>query len=240
MKKLILILPVLLLCMAAFSQQINDPNAEMREAKNFHAIKVSNAFDVYLTQGNEEAVAVSAYDEEAKKHIRVEVDGGVLIVSFDADKKFWKQWKGNKKLKAYISFINIDKLVVSGACDVNFLGPVKSENLAVHLSGASDLKSESMVIENLLDIEMDGASDIELTGSAAQLKANLSGACEFKGYDLVTDYCDIKASGASGVKITVNKELSANVSGASDISYKGAGLIRDFKSTGASSIKKRS
>jgi len=56
----------------------------------------------------------------------------------------------------------------------------------------------------------------------------------------VTDYCDVTASGASGVQITVNKELSAKVSGASDINYKGAGLIRDLKSTGASSIKKRS
>ena len=40
-----------------FAQKtINDPNAEVREAKNYHGISISNAFDVYLTQGNEEAV----------------------------------------------------------------------------------------------------------------------------------------------------------------------------------------
>jgi len=95
-------------------------------------------------------------------------------------------------------------------------------------------------IDNTLDVELSGASDLKVSGSASQLKARLSGACDLKGYDLVTDYCDIKASGASGVDITVNKELSANVSGASDVNYKGAGLIRDLKSSGASSIKKRS
>ena len=226
MKKIVFTLAAFLLCSAIFAQQINDPNAEIREAKNFHAIKVSHAFDVYLTQSNEEAVAVSAADDDAKQHIKVEVDGGVLLIWFDADKKFWKAWKGNKKLKAYVSFKTIDKIAASGACDINIMGSVKAENLVVDFSGASDLKGK-VEIDNTLDVQLSGASDVELSGTASQLKAELSGACDFKGYDLVTDYCDIKASGASGVKITVNKELSARVSGASDINYKGTGLIRD-------------
>ncbi|MCW3120435.1 MAG: hypothetical protein JWM28_4517 [Chitinophagaceae bacterium] len=240
MKKIVFTLfALILICSAILAQQINDPNAEVREAKNFHAIKVSHAFDVYLTQSNEEGVAVSAADDEAKQHIKVEVDGGVLIISFDADKKFWKAWKGNKKLKAYISFKTIDKIVASGACDFNIMGTVKAENLVVDFSGASDLRGK-IEIDNTLDVQLSGASDVELSGTASQLKAELSGACDFKGYELITDYCNISASGASGVKITVNKELSAKVSGASDINYKGDGLIRDLKSSGASSIKKRS
>jgi Putative auto-transporter adhesin, head GIN domain len=239
MKRLVVVVSSLLFCSALFAQQINDPNAEVREAKNFHAIKVSHAFDVFLTQSNEEAVAVSAADDEAKQHIKVEVDGGVLLISFDYDKKFWKAWKGNKKLKAYISFKTIDKLVASGACDFHVMGSIKSENLVVDFSGASDMKGK-VEVENTLDVQLSGASDVDLTGTASNLKAELSGACEFKGYDLVTDYCDVRASGASGVQITVNKELSAKVSGASDINYKGNGLVRDLKSTGASSIRKRS
>jgi len=38
----------------------------------------------------------------------------------------------------------------------------------------------------------------------------------------------------------VNKELSARASGASDIHYKGDGLIREIKTSGASNISKRS
>jgi hypothetical protein len=47
----------------------------------------------------------------------------------------------------------------------------------------------------------------------------------------------VEASGGSDVRITVNKELSANVSGGSDVYYKGNGLIRDLKTSG-SGIKK--
>ena len=132
MKKIFLIgFGLFLMCSGAFAQQINDPNAEVREAKNFHALKVSNSFDVYLTQGSEEAVAVSANDDEVKQHIRVEVDGGVLIIWVEGEKKFWKSWKGNKKLKAYISFKTLDKIVASGACDVNIMGELKAENLVI-------------------------------------------------------------------------------------------------------------
>ena len=46
------------------------------------------------------------------------------------------------------------------------------------------------------------------------------------------------ASGASDIKITVNKELSAHASGASDVRYKGNGVIRDLKSSGSSSVSK--
>src|SRR5437762_5445585 len=91
-------------------QKINDPNAEIREAKNFHAISVSNAFDVYFSQGNEEAVAVSASEQKYKEHIIVEVNNGVLKISYKEDGKFWRRLSGNMKLKAYISFKNLDKI----------------------------------------------------------------------------------------------------------------------------------
>jgi hypothetical protein len=79
-----------------------------------------------------------------------------------------------------------------------------------------------------------------LTGSVGQLNVEASGASDFKGFDLAVDFCTAKASGASDIKITVNKELSAEASGASDVRYKGSGLIRDIKTSGASSISKRS
>jgi hypothetical protein len=50
--------------------------------------------------------------------------------------------------------------------------------------------------------------------------------------------CDVRASGASDIRITVNKELTANVSGATDVKYKGDGVVKDIRSSGSSSISK--
>jgi len=217
-----------------FAQQINDPNVELRTAKNFHAINLSSAFDVFITQSNEESVAVSAADIKDRERIIVEVKNGVLHVGFDSKGVKWGN--GNKKLKAYISFKQIDALTVSGACDVFISGTLKANELTLRQSGASDVKGKMEI--GKLKIDLSGASDVTITGSATQLSIEASGASDFKGYDLVTEICDARASGASDIKITVNKELSANASGASDVKYKGSGVIRDIKSSGSSSVRK--
>ena len=237
MKKFFLpLLVVIALQSTGFTQKtINDANAEVREAKSFHAIELSSAFDVYLTQSNEESVAVSASETRYKENIKVDVKGGVLIIRYDNNGK-WNN--GNKKLKAYISFKQIDRLNVSGACDVYVVENWKADNLKIGLSGASNLKGK-LSAEKLM-VDQSGASDLTLTGTVGQLNIEVSGASDFKGYDLAVDYCNAKASGASDIKITVNKELSAEASGASDVKYKGSGLMRDVKTSGSSSISRRS
>jgi type 1 fimbria pilin len=220
----------------AQTKEINDPNAEVRNVKGYHAIKVSNAIDLHLSQSNEEVVAVSASKEEYRSRIKTEIENGVLKIWYDNDQKWMK---GDKKLRAYISFKTLDKLNASGASDVFVTGTIKSNDLEIHMSGASDFKGA--IEANSLTVDLNGASDMTITGgSVTSLKIEASGASDFTGYDLQADNCSAKASGASDIKITVNKELSAEASGASGVHYKGNGVIRDVKTNGASSISKKS
>lgn len=233
-KKYFLLIAMIFAVSIVNSQQVNDPNAVVREAKNFHGINVSSAFDVYIDQSYEEAVAVSASETKYRDRIKVEVKNGILYVGFDSKGMNWNS--GKKKLKAYISFKQIDKLSISGACDVFITGTIKADALSINQSGASDLKGKLDV--NKLSVDISGASDILISGSAAQLKVEASGASDFKGFDLVTEISEVKASGASDIKITVNKELSAQASGASDVKYKGSGVIKEVRSSGSSSVSK--
>ena len=241
MKKIQVMLMALLVSAALFAQKtINDPNAEPRNVgSGFHAIRVSNAFEVYISQGNEDAVAISASKPEYKEKIITRVENGVLIVRFDDDKKFWKGWnKDRQKLKAYISIKKIDRLNVSGACDVFFEEGLSAEELALDLSGASDIKGKINVKK--LTVDVSGASDATISGTAATLNIEASGASDFKGFELVSNICDVRVSGASSVSVTVNKELSASASGASSVNFKGEGLIRDIKTSGASNVSRKS
>jgi len=241
MKKMLVIIPVLLFNLFVPAQQkFNDPNAELREAKYFHAISVSNAFDVYLSQSDKEVVAVSASEEKYRKDIKVEVENEVLKISFKKEGKFWHGWNSNKtKLKAYISFKVLDRLTASGACDIHVEGTIKSDELKVNLSGASDWKEGSIDVKKL-SVSVSGASVMNVKGTALQSDIDASGASDFKGFEFNTDSCDARASGASNINITVNKVLSAHASGASDVHYKGAGMIKEIKASGASNISKRS
>jgi len=239
MKRIISTVAVLLFVTASFAQNqvISDANAQKRSIGSFHAIKVSHAIDLFLSQGNEEAVAVSAKTDEYRDRIKTEVENGVLKIWYDEDGKFWKN-TGNKHLKAYVSFKTLDKLTASGASDVVMNGTLKGDALSMNMSGASDFKGSIGV--RSLDVDLSGASDATIDGKVEDLVVEASGASEFKGYDLETENCKAHASGASDIKITVNKELNAQASGASGVYYKGNGVIRDLKSSGASSISKKS
>ena len=221
----------------AQKQVINDPNAQVRNVSGFNAIKVSNAIDLFISQSNEEAVAVSAINNEYRDKIKTAVENGVLKIWFDDEIKLWRN-TGNKKLRAYVSFKTLEKITASGACDVFISGVLKLDNLDLRLSGASDFKGEVQL--NSLNASISGASDIKIEGTVVNLNVDASGACGFKGYDLKTETCKAEASGASDVQITVNKELKAKASGASSVYYKGNGVITDLKTGGASSVSKKS
>ncbi|MDB5229840.1 MAG: hypothetical protein JWN76_645 [Chitinophagaceae bacterium] len=214
---------------------IHDANAEARSVPGFSAIEVQGGIDIYLSQGSQEAVAVSASRPEYRDKIRSEVKNGVLHLWYED-----KSWFGpeNRKLKAYVTVATLNKIRASGASDVYVSGTLKATDLELQMSGASDFKGK--VSCSNLKIDNSGASDLDISGDAQTAKIELSGASDFKGYEFTTEYCDVHATGASDVKITVNKELSAHASGASDVYYRGNAVIKNVNASGASSVKRRS
>jgi hypothetical protein len=228
----------LLFALALSAQKVvNDPNAEARPVGAFHALSISSAFEVHLTQGAEDAVAVSAGDQQDMADIKTEVKDGVLKIYFQPAQK--KSWSRNHKLKAYVSARMLDRITISGATNVTVDGALTATGLKLNLSGASKLKGR-LVVSGPMDVQLSGASDIEVTGSANEMNINASGASDVRAYEFTAATCKIDASGASSVRLTIDKELSAKLSGASSVSYKGGALIRDIKTSGASSISKKS
>ena len=236
MKKLFLVVAVTFSAIITHAQKtiVNDANAEPRQLSgSFNAIKVSGGIDVYLSQFETESLAVSATEEKYKQNIKTVIENGTLRIYYNSD---WGWTKGNKKLKVYISFKNLERIEATGACNVQVAGAISVPSLTLNMSGASDFKG-AVAITNLT-MELSGASDAKISGTATNVSIQSSGASDVKGYDLITDFCTAKASGASDINITVNKELNVHASGASDVFYKGTAVIKDIHNSGASTIAK--
>ena len=214
---------------------VNDANAERRLISgSFDAIKISGGIDLYLSQYETETVAVSASELKFKEGIKTIVENKTLKIFYEGE----RNWGGNnKKLKVYVSFKNLEKIQASGACDVQVAGTINGTILNLQMSGSSDFKGAVKL--NKLFVELSGSSDATMSGTANSVTVQSTGASDFKGFNLVSDICIAKASGASDINIVVNKELSARASGASDISYKGNPEIKEQNSSGASSISKK-
>ena len=238
MKKTLLLAAITVASLSSFAQNdktIQDNNAQKREVKGFHAIRVSSGIDLYISQG-EEAVAVSASSVSDRDKIITEVENGVLQIHLPEEGLHWGGW-GNRKLKAYISVKQLDALKASGGSDIFFETTLHVDKLELGLSGGSDLKGKMTVGE--LSIVQSGGSDIYLGGDVTRLSVHASGGSDFHGYDLIAGDCHVEASGGSDIQVTANKELSVSASGGSDVYYKGNASVRDQHASGSSSITKK-
>jgi uncharacterized protein YaiE (UPF0345 family) len=253
---------VLIACMVFLCAQTNaqkasliyDDHAQVRQIGSFKAIKVSSGIDLYLTQAESCAVAVSASDNDIRNRIQTIVEGETLVIKLkNANGWSWSKW-GNYKMKAYVSVKELNALLGSGAVNIFLLSKIVTPTLNVKLSGASDFKGEidaavlsvnvsgasdfnAQVNASSMILEASGASNIEMNGIVDDISIDLSGASDAKLYDLYAKGAVVKVSGASTANVQVSKLLKAQASGASNINYKGDAIVREMNSSGSSSIK---
>ncbi|OQP51960.1 head GIN domain-containing protein [Niastella populi] len=225
---------LLLINLMGYSQGkvIYDPNVVKRPVESFQAITVSDGIDLYLSQGGEEVLAVSANETSHRDKIKTVVEKGVLKIFLEQG---WN-WKF-KKLRAYVSVKEIKKLRASGGSDIVVKDSLKCDQLHIVLSGGSDFSGR--ITANFLTVEQSGGSDANVTGNAVNAKVGVSGGSDFRGYGLIAEYAILQTSGGSDASITVLKEMAATASGGGDVNYKGNPVIKYRSASGGGSISKR-
>lgn len=216
---------------------VYDENAEVRVVEPFNSIEVSGSVSLYLSQGSTQGVAVSAGEAKYNSKIKTEVKNGVLHISVEGGVWNGFNWT-NRKLRAYVTTINLNRLEVSGASYVSISDAIKGDELKMGVSGASEVKG--MINVSRLDLDISGASVARLSGTAKDGLIDASGACKVNSYDLSIGTCKISSSGASNIKVTVTGELNADASGGSNIYYKGNGIGKALNTSAGASIKNRS
>ena len=234
----ILMAPMLLLISSlAFAQEkvIYDANAEKRSVGSFQTVRISDGIDLYLTQGNEEGVVISATEIDDRNKMKTVVENGELKIYFDHGLMGWN-WK-NRKLRAYVSAKLLKGVNASGGCDVIVQGTLNSTDLSMKLSGGSDFTG-SVSVTNLT-IDQSSGSDVRIKGNVVNLRVDGSGGSDFKGSGLAAEYAIIQVSGGSDATVTVTKELAAEATGGSDVNYYGNPVIKYKSATGGGSVTKK-
>lgn len=213
---------------------VNDPLAQVRDpGGSFTEISVSSSVDLYLSNDDREMVVVSAREPQFRDRIITRVNGNRLEIYFNS--KGMNQWT-DLRLKAYVSFKTLSRIRASGSSDIFVNGVLKADALSIELSGSSDFSGAVDV--GVLKLNQSGSSDSKLSGRAGEVWIDLSGASDVKAFDLDAKKCTISLSGSSDASMTVNGDLSVIASGASDVRYRGTGVVRDVRTSGSSSVKR--
>ncbi len=236
MKKTFLILSLLVNLVVTAQDKLfmNDPHIAKREAGNFNSIVVRGPFKVYFSEGKDTELAVSAKSASIRDHVVTRTDDNVLFIELD---KGWASWLGQSPdFRVYVAAPSLKSVKASGAVDFLVADILRSSQLSLQFSGASDFTGKLECDE--LKLAFTGASDMDAMGSCQTVDADFTGASKMSAAALKTKNASLNATGASNIKISVSGTLKANASGASNITYYGNPTGTNTRAMGASNIKK--
>jgi phage shock protein PspC (stress-responsive transcriptional regulator) len=186
---------------------------------DFNAVDLRGLFDVRIERGDQFAVEFNG-PEDIKRHYRVAVDGETLVVEYDDKREFF--WKRNfsrdPKLELKIIMPSLRELDVKGAGELKMRGFTEDE-MDIDLMGA--VVGEIQMDVRNLNINMTGATFLELNGSGDFMEADVTGASGLKAYGYEVERGVIEAHGASSAKVFVTERLEIKKGIASSVSHRG-------------------
>ncbi|MCA1597136.1 MAG: DUF2807 domain-containing protein [Chloroflexi bacterium] len=197
--------------------------------RDFDSLDISSSFQATIYQANRFEVQVTA-DDNLVPYLQVRKEGGALSVGLRNGTSI-----ENAHLKVHIIMPRLASVTLSGACRGMMRG-FHGDDLHAVVSGASQLTGD--IDAPHTTFEASGASTVSLTGNAPNAILGASGASQ-----LLLDGCsiqtaDVTLSGASQARLNVQQTLNYDLTGASQLRYRGEPTMQTTSVTGASSVTK--
>jgi hypothetical protein len=240
-----------------------------RRVSDFSGIKISCSADVFLKQGNSNAVTVRA-DENLIDMIETDVRGDVLNIDIDGN------IRNVEVLEVYVTVKNLQKVLINGSGDIESENAITGVDFEIQINGSGDVELE-LDVKNLetkingsgdvevsgvqgnfdlqvagsgnfeaeklrlneCHIKINGSGDVKMKGSADKLFVNQSASGDVNLYSLTAGDVEATASGSGDIIVSVAGRLKARLSGSGDLTYKGEPLSVDVSASGSGEVYHR-
>lgn len=200
------------------------------DAAGVTRLDIAYGFDVRVSLGQPEAVTIT-YDDNLADLLDVRVEGRTLRIQLQPNSNI----DHRPTLRAEVTLARLEELRSAGASTVTVASKLPGASLRLLVSGSSRVAADLAV--DRAEATVSGSSRLELTGTANALSAQGSGASNLELADLHLRDLDIQLSGASRGSVNVTGTITAQVSGASKLSYAGTPQFTKRDTSGGSSIQ---
>ncbi|ASZ13963.1 DUF2807 domain-containing protein [Chitinophaga pendula] len=224
----LLFIPLLLLVAGvsvvarAYNERIKgsgNVKTEDRSVDVFNNVSTSGTFTVYLQQGDKHTLKIEAEDN-LLPYIVTRMTGNTLNI----EPKKGYNLQSTKGIKVYLTLKELGKLDGSGASGFFSQGKLKGKNVSLDFSGASNADLD--IDANSLDVDVSGVTNMKLRGHATKTKYDVAGSADITADQLKSDIADVDVSGASKMRLYVDKKLNVEASGTSHIRYTGNAEVK--------------
>lgn len=211
---------------------------EVRNVRNFDAIKVSAGIDLYISMGNEELVRVVA-DEDIIDDVKTEVRGGTLHIYMKNNNSWFNifNWGSSSSRKVYVTARELKSIEASSGSDVKSENTLKGDALKVEVSSGSDVNLD--VVYKEVSLSSSSGSDARLSGKAKYFTASASSGSDINARELEAQICKVSASSGSDATVTATQEIKANASSGADVRYYGSPTVVDIDESSGGDVSGR-
>jgi len=195
-------------------------------------LEVSDSFTVKVTfSDTEEKILIEANDN-LQGYINVEKQNNRLVIWLDDNINV----DGSSTLNIYITTTTINEFSAEGASMIYLENELNAGNIDVELTGACYFSGT--VYANNLNATLTGASNLDILGEVDNFDIESEGASNMVDFGFVCNHLNADLIGASNVSATVNQGMIVIANGASNVYYKGDGVIESQDLSGGSTIQK--
>lgn len=231
-----------------------DNAKETLDLSGVSKVRFSGDVKVEFTHSGKNQALVEYAEKDADK-VAVRVEKNTFVIERKGG--FWDFLRSQNSIevKVSLSLNDLQHIDLSGASQWQ-AKRLEAEELAVKLSGASHFSVQELAVDTLhlgasgasntwgsewrahdITFDLSGASAIHLDGDgqANSISLHGSGASKLRADSLHVSYAKIHLSGASESSLAVSERLQADLSGASNLRYRGQPQTK-FQTSGASNI----
>lgn len=192
--------------------------SENRTVSSFSKVNSYGSFQVYVTNGEEYNVVVSA-DENLLQYIDTWVSDGKLHIKMDNVHSA----RAVVPMEVFVTTPRLTGIYLSGS------GLVESDYFQedyvnLILSGSGRIKSSFDVQE--ANIHLSGSGRIDISGFADAADITVSGSGKIRGADFEIADCKTLTSGSGDMWLTVGDDLDSRISGSGNVHYYGNPTVK--------------
>jgi hypothetical protein len=191
------------------------PEGRLYAPGAFDRLEVDGSALIKLTQGARDQIFISG-DSNVRDSVEVSLANKRLRISSAGSWKFWN----SGRLQIDVQMREVSRLSLSGTGDLYAPGPIKSEQLAISISGSGVARFDDLHVDQLR-FDISGAGDGQLVGKVDELKLNISGKGKLLADQLRAENAVVSISGVGNAILWVTDSLRVSISGVGTVDYWG-------------------
>ena len=241
--------PMLAVLVALSLPAVADTVRQQRDVSGFSEVVFSGSGDLYITQGDSEALTIEA-EQKVLDVITTEVRGDVLHIG----RKRGSSVRSREDIVFELSVRELTRLGMSGSGDAE-AEALQSERLKVSIAGSADVAigsleadelrvtisgSGNLVVSELnasnVDASISGSGEVTLGGVAQAQDVAVSGSGDYLALELESAEAEVTVVGSGDVEVWATRTLAATVTGSGDVTYRGTPEV-SVRVTGSGTVE---